>query len=110
MVDIEVMEQKPLALATVKELLEAQKSKVKELNFRSTKVETYVNDFVENSEEVESIHKKLQETFPRLREKHIIKVIDIMPQDINALKAVFTGETVSFKQEELKQMLDILNG
>ena len=33
-----------------------------------------------------------------------------MPTDLNQLKTVFTGEAINLKQEELKQIVDILNG
>ncbi|KKQ78898.1 MAG: ATP synthase gamma chain, partial [Candidatus Daviesbacteria bacterium GW2011_GWA1_38_7] len=40
------------------------------------------------------------------REKHIKKILDLMPSDINSLKTIFTAEAVNLKQEELKQIVD----
>src|SRR3989344_7025333 len=101
MTDIEIIEQKTLSLIDVREMLEEHKKRFKELNFRSTKVENYVTEVATKSKkEAEEIGKKLQEAVPRLKEKHVKKVLDIMPEDINSLKAIFTGEAISLKQEE----------
>ena len=33
-----------------------------------------------------------------------------MPADLNQVKTIFTGEAINLKQEELKQIVDIVNG
>ena len=111
MSDIEIVEQKPLSLIEVKELLTTHKAKFKELNFRSQKVEGYVQDFATvDKEKAQEIEKKLAEAVQKLKERHIKKIIDVMPIDINQLKTIFTGEAINLKQEELKQIVDIVNG
>jgi len=110
MADIEVIEQRAIAIAEVKEKLDSHKKKVKELNFRATKVEAYTEDFAQTTiKQAEELQKKLAAALPKLREKHIIKIIDVMPDDVNSVKTIFTGEAINLKQEELKQIVDIVN-
>ena len=111
MADIEIVEQRPLSLIEVKESLSLHKEKFKELNFRSQKVEGYVQDFAAvDKEKAEELEKKLSEAVQKLKERHIKKIIDVMPADLNQVKTIFTGEAINLKQEELKQIVDIVNG
>ena len=111
MADIEIVEQRPLSLIEVKESLNLHKEKFKELNFRSQKVEGYVQDFaaVDKDKAIE-LEKKLSEAVQKLKERHIKKIIDVMPADLNQVKTIFTGAAINLKQEELKQIVDIVNG
>ena len=110
MADIEILEQKPVALVNVKEKLAEHKKKFKELNFRAGKVYEYVNEFVTlTGKQAGEKQKKLSETVSRLRDKHIVKILDLMPEDANSLKIIFAGEAVSLKPEEQKQITDIVN-
>ena len=112
MVDMNVVEQKPLMMVSLKERLENLKKENKELGFRSEKVYVYLQEFVKNDlKTAEQIREKLIGLgISKLREKHIVKIIDTMPEDQESLKVLFAGESVSFKQEELKQILDVVNG
>ena len=111
MTDIELIEQRPVTLIEVKDRLEAAKKKSKELNFRAGKVHTYVNEFVSlKRSEADKMYEKLKAlNLSKLRERYIVKIIDIMPEDLDSLKSIFTGEATSFKQEELKQILDVIS-
>ena len=87
------------------------KHRFKELNFRSQKVEGYVQDFAAvDKEKAIELEKKLSEAVQKLKERHIKKIIDVMPADLNQVKTIFTGEAINLKQEELKQIVDIVNG
>src|SRR3989338_1797286 len=107
--DITIIEQKPIALVDVKEKLLKAKE-YGELNFRAQKVENYINELgLPKKEKIDELQKKINElNIPRLRDRHIVKVLDIMPNDINTLKSLFTGEAVSIKQEEIKQLFNVI--
>ena len=112
MVDMNIIEQKPLTIADIKDKLDNIRKEKTELNFRAEKVYAYLQDFAAvKKKDAAEIHKKISGLgLQRLREKHIIKIIDIMPEDIESLKMLFAGESISLKQDELKQILDALNG
>ncbi len=111
MVDLDIAEQRPVTMVALFDKLNSVK-KDKELNFRATKVYTYLQNFVSlKKEEAEALYTKLSGLgISKLRDKQIVKIIDVMPSDIDILKSLFAGDTISLKQDELKQILDAING
>ena len=62
-----------------------------------------------DSKKVKEVRKKLEELgISRLKPRHVNKIIDIMPKDIGSLRAVFAGENITLKQEDLKKILECL--
>lgn len=112
MVDMDIVEQTPLNMAELKDKLEHIKKDKKELNFRAEKVYAYLEESVNlKKKDADELYKKLTGLgIQRLRERHIAKIIDIMPEDSESLKMLFAGEAISLKQEEVKQILDAING
>jgi|SRR3989344_2519207 len=112
MTSIEIINEVPLTMAEVKDKLKELKSKEKELPVRLNKTMDYLNQFVKkDSKKAEEIKKRLESLdISRLRDRHIVKIIDVMPKDIESLKAIFSGENVTLKQEDLKKILDGVNG
>ncbi len=112
MVDMNVVEQKPMTMVELKDKLEALKKDGKELNFRAEKVHVYLQEFatIDNKKAKETYEKLSALGISRLKEKNIVKIIDVMPEDPESLKMLFAGEAISLKQDEIKQILDALNG
>jgi DNA-directed RNA polymerase subunit F len=110
MVEIDIIEQKPLAMAELKDKLDNIKKTDPELNFRASKVYAYLSELSTiDKAKVEALYKKLSGLDLRLRDRHIVKIIDMMPKDAETLKVLFSGEALSLKQEELKQIVSIVN-
>jgi len=108
MVEIDIIEQRPVSLVEVKEMLETAKKTIKELNFRAEKVSNYLADNVSiDKNKYKELYEKLSK-LEKLRDRLIVKILDVMPEDIDTLKTLFTGEAISLKGEELKQILDVL--
>lgn len=110
MAEIEISEENALTLAELKEKLVAIKKRDKELGFRATKSKEYLDKFAKLSlKQVNDLKKKLNELgIPRLKDRHIVKIIDIMPEDLDSLKMIFAGENVTIKQDDLKRILECL--
>ncbi|MBS3174532.1 hypothetical protein J4440_01505 [Candidatus Woesearchaeota archaeon] len=110
-VDVEVMEQKPIAMSGVRHMLDETKKNGKELNFRAEKVHVYLSEFTKlNKKEVDSLYEKIKSlNISKLRDRHIIKIIDLMPTDPESLKIIFSGEALSLKQEEINQILEAIS-
>jgi len=108
--EISLLNQKPISIAEIKEKLEGIKKVKKELNFRAAKVYDYASEFSSlKKKEVDEIFKKIQALdIPRLKEKHIIRVIDMMPEDVEALKAVMSGEDTTLKAEDLVKIIEVI--
>ena len=110
MAEIKVLEEKPISLPEVKEAIESISKRDKALLPKATKVLDYISKVnTLKLKEFNELKKKLQESgVERLKEKHIAKLIDIMPDDIDSIKAVFAGDSVILKQEDLKKIQECL--
>src|SRR3989339_1910739 len=100
MVDIDIVEQKPITMVELNDKLEAIKKEKGELNFRAEKVYAYLQDFVKlKKKDIDELHTKLSGLgIQKLRDRHIVKILDVMPEDAESLKNLFTGESLSLKQ------------
>lgn len=109
MAEIKIVNEFPVSMAELKEKLNLIKKEKRELSFRANKTLEYLNNFAKMSiKDVEGIKKKLKGLdITRLNEKHIAKIIDVMPSDIDSLRLIFAGET-SVKQEDLEKVLECL--
>ncbi len=108
MAELQTISETPISLIEMKEKLVEIKKRDKELNFRAKKVEEYLNNTVKikqkKADELKADLEALK--LQRLKQSHIIKIIDIQPRDMDSLRAVLTSESTTLKQEELSKILD----
>ncbi len=109
MSEFTVMEEKPITLVELKESL-TKLEKESKLSFRGDKTKAYLESFIEyKGKEVKDLAKKIEALdIPRLKPRHIVKVLDVMPTDIDSLRLLFTNETITIKEEDLKKILDVI--
>ncbi len=107
----EILEKKPIALVEVKSILKKLKTRDEELSYRAGKTEEYVNAAVKlKQKEASEIQKKIEELeIPRVKEEHIIKIIDTVPRSLAELKVVLQGYTVTISNENLNKIMSIIN-
>lgn len=108
--EINVIEEKPLSLTDINMLIDELKKRDKELNFRSTKVKNYLESFsLIDYKKAKQIEEKLKSlNITRLKDKYIVKIIDIMPKDNDSLKTIFVNEPIALKQEEIEKILEVI--
>jgi DNA-directed RNA polymerase subunit F len=107
MADIEIISEKPITMSELKQELEKIKKRDKELNFRATRTEEYLQHF-ETTDKVEELFKKLESLkIPRLKAIHIIKIIDLMPQTVEELKVILQGYPITVNNDNLKKIADV---
>ena len=106
----EVLKETPISVAELKEEIEKIKKRDGELNFRATKTEEYLEQFgvlsLKKSEELKEKIGKLG--IPRLKEEHIIKIIDLMPINTEVLKVMLQAYTITVTQENIKKIVGVL--
>lgn len=97
-----IKKSEPLSLAEVKELVKKMpESPILE------KINTYIKKFVKiNEREAEKLKKELQESFPNLASKDIVKIIDILPPDAEDVRKIFAD--TSLDENEIKKILEIV--
>ena len=106
----QVVSEKPITMAQVKDALSKVKKRDGELNFRANKTEEYLQQFVKlKKSDAENLVKKITDlNVPRLKEDHIVKIVDIHPQSLNDLKVVLQGYTITVNNENLNKILACL--
>lgn len=105
----EIISEKPIGICKLKEELEKIKKRDKELNFRAARTEEYLQHFtaLKDSEE---LYKKIEAlNIPRLKEQHIVKIIDILPKTVDELKVVLQGYTITVNNENLKKIVEVID-
>lgn len=103
----EIVNEKPVTMVEVKEELEKIKKRDSELNFRATKTEEYLQQFdLVASKKVEELAKKIKALkIPRLKDEHLVKVLDLMPKSVEEMKGILQGYTVTVSQENMKKIV-----
>ena len=108
--NLELLKEEPLSFLELKEKLAEMEKRDSKLNFRANRVKEYIDVFATLDRKIFSeAKKKIEElAIPRLKDRHIIKILDIMPRDLDGLKILFVGENITIKQEDLQKVLDVV--
>lgn len=106
----EILKEEPITMAEMKIELERIKERDEELNFRATKTEEYLQQFeLPNKKKTEEMIKKIKGLkIPRLKDIHIVKVIDLMPDSIEEIKGILQAYPITVTQENMKKILGAL--
>ena len=95
-------------MSELKDKLEEIKKRDKELTFRGQKVDDYLKK-VSRFKKYKEIQKELEKLdIPRLKEHHIVKIIDVLPKDLDSLRTMLVGENLTLKQEDLTKIVDVV--
>lgn len=110
MANVKILKEQPISMAEVKDELSKIEKKAGELNYRANKTNAFLQDFVKLSmpkakELAEKIHGL---NIPRLREEHIIKIVDTMPKYAEEVKALLSGYTLTVTNENAKKIADMV--
>ena len=106
-----ILTQTPVTLAELKEEITKIKQREKEPSIRITRMEDYLNGFVEltsaQGKELRAALTKL--AINRLKDEHICKIVDILPKSVNELKVVMQGYAVSLTNDALAKIIETIN-
>ncbi len=107
----EILKQRPITVAEVKDILKNVHKRDEELSFRGGKTEEYVNDAAALTlKKTKELIKKLEELeVSRLREQHFIKIADTLPEYPEQLKVILSGYNVTVTKENLKKLIDVVD-
>jgi len=108
MQEIEIINETPLTLSEIKAKLE--KTKKDDLGFRATKAMEYLKVFgKEKKEKVNELKKKIEDlNIQRLKDRQIIKLIDLKPKDEDSVKSILSTDNITLKQEDIKRIVDTI--
>lgn len=110
MVNPQFVEEKPVSLVDVKELVKDLEKRDGTLSYASTKVKEYLEQFVTLSQpKKEDLHKKLVDLkLTRLREEHFVKIIDFLPATAQELKVVLQAYPLSLSKKDQESILEVV--
>ncbi len=110
MTNPQFVEEKPLCLADVKAAISQIESRDKDLNYLTTKSKEYLETFIPiASDKKEKLHKKLVALgLTRLKEEHIVKIIDFLPKDVNELKVALQAYPLSMPKKDQDAIVEAI--
>ncbi len=102
MVNPEIIQEEPLCLIDVKGAMKNIEKRDTELGLLSQKTKEYIDAFVERSaKDAKTLRKGLASLgITRLKEEHICKIIDFLPQTGDDLRYVLQGYNITLPKKD----------
>ncbi|PIU75955.1 DNA-directed RNA polymerase subunit F [Candidatus Pacearchaeota archaeon CG06_land_8_20_14_3_00_35_12] len=97
-----IKSKEPITLAEVRDIC-----KDKEENEKAKQILSYAKQFSKlKTEDALKLKKELQELgIAKLRALHIVKIIDVMPEDADDVRKIFVDD-ISLNQDEISKILE----
>jgi DNA-directed RNA polymerase subunit F len=111
MPEIKIIEEKPISMAELKEELKSIKKRDSELSFRTAKVSEQIDLLkVVKPKEAEELFKSIEKlNIPRLKDTHIYKIIDLLPQNAVELKNIIQSYSLTVSNDNVDKILEALS-
>ena len=104
---MDIKNEKYVTMAEAKQLLK-EKEKTKELGYEQKNALEFLNKFSKlKLKDAKQMFEELKQ-IQKLKEKHIVSIIDLLPADKDDLRVLFANEIISLSEEEKKKILDIV--
>ncbi len=102
------IEEEPVSLVEVRNILHNVEKRDEELNYRSGKAKDFLDNFnieltVEKQQELSK--KLISLNLTRLKEIHIAKIIDFLPKNADELKVIMQAYPVSFPKKDQEAII-----
>ena len=107
----DIINKEPLSLFDLKSALEKIKKRDEELNFRSGKMYEHIKTLnIISKKDYKELYDKLEALdIPRLKDVHIKKIIDLMPVNVEDLKMILSGYTLTVNNENVKKIMTVVD-
>jgi len=108
-----VMEKKHVTIAETKNVLDKAKKRYKEAEMEMLYEQKRALDHANKADNLNfrdsgSMIKKLSELELELNEDQIVKIVDLLPETVDDVRAVFAKERFKYGEEEIKKILDVV--
>ncbi|MBU0758039.1 MAG: hypothetical protein KKF44_08260 [Nanoarchaeota archaeon] len=106
----EIISESPVTIYEVEKEMKKIKKRDGELNIRTKKLEDYLNNFaVLKQKDAEALEKEIIDIkIPRLRDTHVKKIVDLLPETADELKVIFSGSPLTITKENIKKIIDLV--
>ncbi|MDD2655719.1 MAG: hypothetical protein PHQ80_03570 [Candidatus ainarchaeum sp.] len=106
---MKITNSRPVPMADVLEVLQERKDAGEELGYEQANALEHAANFAKTDrKKAEAILKKVKAASPKIDEETAVKIIDIMPGNEAALKAVLLKNKIEISDEEIKDVLKAL--
>lgn len=107
------VEESTIDLSEVKKVLDEVDKRDEELNYRSNKTKEFLEAFcgVISDKNIADLRKKLVDlNLTRLKEEHIVKIVDFLPITAQDLKVVLQAYPLSLPKKDQDAIIDVVKG
>mgnify|MGYP002725728831 CR=1 FL=1 len=110
MVNPQFVEEKSLSLVDAKVILDKIQKRDEEMNYLSNKAKEYLDNFtILSTKKKEELQKNLQDiNLTRLKEEHIMKIIDFLPKTVEDLKTVLQAYPLSMPKKDQEAIVKVV--
>lgn len=105
---IKLINEQTLNMVELKGKLDSIEKRDGKLSSRGEKAKEYFNYSLDiDNKKANELKDKLSKLeIPRLRERHFNKILDIMPKNEDMIKAIFVGENITIRSEDITKILE----
>ena len=106
----EIVGKEPITLSELKAELANIQKRDGEASFRAGKTIDYINQFKPLSKTAsKELSKKINDLeIPRLKEEHIAKIIDLLPQTADEVKVILQGYALTVTKENMTKIVNVV--
>ncbi len=110
MVKSEFLEEKPLTMAEVAAELKEIEKRDSELDFRSNKTKEYLEMVdILGEDKAKKLKKKIEELgVTRLKEIHIVKLIDLLPKTAEEVKIILQAYSLNLSKKDMESLAETI--
>ena len=107
---IRLLNEQALSMAEIKEKVDEIEKRDEKLSARGQKAKEYLSyaTILDPKKSVELKDKLCKLEISRLKERHFNKILDIMPKNEDMIKAIFIGENITIRPEDIAKILEIV--
>ncbi|MDK2850089.1 MAG: DNA-directed polymerase subunit [Candidatus Woesearchaeota archaeon] len=108
---VEIIKKEPITSAELRKEIDNLKKRDKELNFRAGKVEEYLNETLQIKPEdaIKLKEELISLEIPRLREIHIVKLVDTLPSKPEEVESVLEAYPITISKDNLKKISEVIS-
>ena len=104
---MEILEEKIVSWPEARKILE-KKAKEKELGYEQKNALEHLRKFSKLSDKNLKEMKEQLKKIERLKPRHIVNIINLLPEDMDDLNVLFSNEIINLSEDEKKQILGIV--
>ncbi|MCK5025506.1 MAG: hypothetical protein KAS15_02870 [Nanoarchaeota archaeon] len=105
----DIVEEIPITMSELAEEISNIKKRDKELNYRAAKTEDYLQQIGLDSKKAKELYDKIKNlNVPRLKDAHLIKIVDLMPDNAEDVKTLLSGYTLTVTQDNMKKIAAVV--